>query len=229
MRNFAPISLALCFLAGSRNAQPQGVRVIDEGSFSISVNGQRTGRENFSITGTPTGEGIDYIAKATVVYGDRRLSPSLHADSAGTPSQYMVQISNTGGQQERWKGTIRRGRVSATIQSPRGESQKEFVVTEGALILDDDVYHQYYFVAHRATNGNLTVVIPRRNSQLPLRVASAGTDRVTVGTREIDARHLVLTEGDGTQRDVWVDAQGRVLKVAIPARGIVAVRDDPPR
>ena len=30
------------------------------------------------------------------------------------------------------------------------------------------------------------------------------------------------------RRDVWLDPHGRVLRVAIPADAVVAVRDDPP-
>jgi hypothetical protein len=32
----------------------------------------------------------------------------------------------------------------------------------------------------------------------------------------------------GISTDVWLDARGRVLRVAIPSRGFVAVRDAPP-
>jgi hypothetical protein len=209
--------------------EAQSVQTVDAGSFTVLVNGQRAGREDFSITTLPNGAGKDYKAQATVVYGDRRLSPQLRADTAGTPTEYRVESRSPDAQREAWQGTIVRGRVSAKIQSPRGESAKEFIVTDGALILDDDVFHQYYFVAHRTTNGSVAVVIPRRNAQTTLRVTSAGAERVTIGTQELEANHLVLAEPSGATRDVWVDRQSRVLKVAIPSRGIVAVRDDPPR
>jgi hypothetical protein len=38
-----------------------------------------------------------------------------------------------------------------------------------------------------------------------------------------------MTEPDGATRRIWVDAQGRVLKVMLEGRGITATRDDPPR
>jgi hypothetical protein len=38
-----------------------------------------------------------------------------------------------------------------------------------------------------------------------------------------------MTEPDGATRRIWVDAQGRVLKVTLESRGITATRDDPPR
>lgn len=205
-----------------------GAKTIDEGSFTITVNGQRTGREDFSIAGTPTGRGTEYIAKATIVIGDRRLAPAMQADSSGAPMTYQVQVRNASANQEWWSGTISRGRVDARMRTSRGEARKEYIVTEGAIILDDDVFHQYYFLVSRARTGMVAVVIPRRNAQITLRIAAAGNDRVTIAGKELDTSHLVLTEPSGAQRDLWVDAQGRVLKVVIPARGLVAIRDDPP-
>ncbi|MEP7346961.1 MAG: DUF6134 family protein [Gemmatimonadaceae bacterium] len=207
--------------------QQGGARSIDEGSFTITVNGQRAGREDFSIAGTPTGRGTEYIARATIVMGDRRLSPAMQADSSGAPMTYQIQTRNAS-DQEWWSGTISRGRVDARMRTAKGEARKEYIVTEGAIILDDDVFHQYYFVVSRAQTGSAAVVIPRRNTQLTLRIASAGADRVSIAGKELDATHYVLSEPSGIQRDLWVDAQGRVLKVAIPSKGIVALRDDPP-
>ena len=85
-----------------------------------------------------------------------------------------------------------------------------------------------YFLARRSNDARIAIVVPRRNAQLVLTVSSAGADRVTIGTKDLEARHIVLTEPSGATRDVWVDAKGRVLKVAIPARNLVAQRDDPP-
>ena len=72
-------------------------------------------------------------------------------------------------------------------------------------------------------------MLPRDNAQIRIRVERAGTERVAIGTREIEGTKLVLTEPSGAKREVWVDSEGRVLKVALPAKGIVALRDDPPR
>jgi hypothetical protein len=228
MRLQVRVLASATFLAMPQVAWSQG-QIIDQGSFTITHNGQRAGREDFTITGTPAANPQELIARATVVYGDRRLIPELRADSLLTPYTYSVEVKNAGASQEKWRGTILRGRVSAKIESSRGEAAKEFIASEGALILDDDVYHQYYFVARKVTSGTIAVIIPRRNSQQILKVASAGEDRIMIGTQEIEARHLVISDASGEQRDLWVDAKSRVLKVAVPARGLVALRDDPPR
>ncbi len=207
----------------------QGAQIIDQGSFTITVSNQRVGREDFRIEGTPGGSGgLEYVARATVAFSDRRLTPALRSDSMGTPFDYQIESRGTTTGTERWSGKITRGRVSARINSARGESAKEYIVTDGALIIDDDVFHQYFFLARRSTESSVAIVVPRRNVQLVVRLAVTGQERVTIGTKDLDARHLVITEPSGATREVWLDAQGRVLKVAIPSRNLVALRDDPP-
>jgi hypothetical protein len=131
---------------------------------------------------------------------------------------------------ERLRAIVGRGRISAQVKTAKGESTKEYIVADGALVLDDNVFHQYYFLARRASGAaTVPVVIPQRNTQVVMRVSTQGNDAVSVAGRAINARVLVLTEPGGATRHIWVDDQGRVLKVALDARGITATRDEPPR
>ena len=224
-----PAIALLVALPASRAAAP--VATVDEGSFTITRDGRPAGREEFSIRRTPGGEsGTTYVASATVSYDDRRLSPALRADAGGSPIAYQVEVRVGSEVQERLTGQVGRGRFSALTKTPRGESSKEYVVADGALILDDDVFHQYFFVAQGRRSGSVPVVVPRRNTQLTMRVEERGADEVTIGGRRLAARHLVLRDPTGgADRDIWVDAQNRVLRVEIPSRHLVALRDDAPR
>lgn len=210
------------------SVEAQGVRTLDRGSFTITVNGQRAGREDFTISSTPVPNGVEYLSRATVSMGDQRLNPSLMSDSLGRPTRYQIEVKGTSGTSERWMGGITRGRMSARIDNARGTQEREYVVSEGAVLVDDDVFHQYHFLVARADKPSITIVIPRRNTQMVLKPSVAGTENVLIGQTEISARHLVFTEPSGSTRDVWADATGRVLKVTIPSRGVVALRDDPP-
>jgi hypothetical protein len=101
-------------------------------------------------------------------------------------------------------------------------------VSRGALILDDDVFHQHFFVPLAQRSGAITVVVPRRNAQLSGRVEERGRDKVRVDGRDVSAVHFVVTLPDGA-RDLWFDDGGRLLKVAVPARGLIALREELPR
>jgi hypothetical protein len=220
-------AIALAWVSGL----PAGAQVVtlDEGTFTISRNGTSVGREAFSIRSTPGIGGPVVHARATVSYDDRRLTPFLKSDSLGTPTDYQLEVRVGPNASEVLTGVIRRGRFSATTQTPRGENLKEYVVSEGALILDEDVFHQYYFLARGARAGSVPVVVPHRNVQVVMRIEERGATTISIGGQSIAARHLALVEPGGANREIWVDRQGRVLKVTIATRGITAIRDDPPR
>ena len=206
------------------------VATLDEGSFTITVNGERVGREDFRIRSTPGSTGPEVVATASVSYPNRRVLPQMRADSAGIPSRYVVEVKDAQAGDERVDGSVFRGRVSARVKNSRGESANEFVVSQGALLIDDDVFHQYYFITRRQSPvGPVQVIVPRRNTQVTMRVADAGTEKLAIGGTTLDARRYTIADPGGADREVWADAAGRLLKVAIPSRGVVALRDDPPR
>jgi hypothetical protein len=45
----------------------------------------------------------------------------------------------------------------------------------------------------------------------------------------VEARHYTVQESAGATRQVWADAQGRILKVQLDAGSITATRDELPR
>jgi hypothetical protein len=220
-------SLALLIPLSSALVGAQ-VRTIDQGSFTITMNNQRIGREDFSIVEDASTQNLRIMAKATVEYRERglKLQPLLTANATGASTEYDITVR--GGALQRWTGTIDRNRVRSMIFSERGQAAKEFVVAVGAMVLDDDVFHQYYFVAKRAGEGSIPVIIPQRSAQSAVTVARLGAERIDIGNAQVEAQKLSVTEGSGPTREVWVDSQGRVLRVAIPSRAIVAARDELP-
>ena len=226
-----PAALVAALLLAATPAAPllAQVTTVDEGSFTIFRKGERVGREEFTIRRTPGAEGQPVlVATAVVAYGDRRLAPALRTDSTGTPLAYVLEVRSGAEVQEQLKGTVGRGRFSAVTRTASGESAREYILAEGALILDEEVFHQYHFLA-RGDGGTLAVLVPRRSRQLALRYETAAGETLTIGGQPIEARHLVLREPGGGRRDVWIDAAGRVLKVELPGTGMLALRDDPPR
>jgi hypothetical protein len=199
----------------------------DEGTFVVTRNGAVVGKEAFRIMRS-SGSGQLYTSTAQCAWGDRRISPALSADAAGVPLLYRVEVKNGGDVEERLQATGRPGRLHAVLQTRTGESSKEYLVSSGAVILDDDVYHQHFFVPLARRSGRVTVVVPRRNSQVVGQVEERGSEKIRIDGREVSAVHLVITLPDGA-RDLWFDDGGRLLKVAVPTRGIIAIREELPR
>lgn len=224
------LALVACLLPTAVAAQ---VVTADEGSFTVTREGSRIGREEFRIVRQPVAGGIEFVARGVGAYGDRRITSALQTDASGTPLRYQVDVKNGTETESRLTGQIVRGRFSAQIRTARGEAASEYATGDGTVLIDDEVYHHYFFLPLGsrlgAASAEVPVLAPRRNAQRAVRVSRGGGDAVTVGGQSLAATKYVLSAPGAPERTVWLDAGGRVLKVAVPTLGLVAVRDDPPR
>jgi hypothetical protein len=218
-------------------SRPRQAGVVDAGSFTILRGSAKIGREEFTIRATPAPDG-GFLASGTVVYADRRITPALGTDSAGGPQRYQVEVRVGDRRAEVLSVEIVRGHGSTRLQAARGESATEFVVPAGTRLIDDDVFSQYFFLARGVLAGpdrqpgqsvTVPLLVPRGAVVVPARITGEGDESVEVAGRSIPATRVRITLAGGDERQLWADAAGRVVKVAIPARGIVVVRDDAPR
>jgi hypothetical protein len=222
----------MLLLAAAPGSSASQVAQVDEGSFTVTRNGREVGRENFSIRSTPSSGGsVLFVAQATAAYGDRRLTPALSADASGHPIRYSVEIRGSS-QDRSLNASTQRGRFVTLTRTESGESGSELVITDGAILVDEEIFHHLYFLARSVSgpSATLQVIVPRRGVQEPWRVSAFEGESLRIGGTELNARRLVVTPGRQPQMEVWVQAgTARVLRVAIPSSSIVAQRDDPPR
>jgi hypothetical protein len=191
------------------------------------MNGRTAGRENFRITATSRGEVTEYLARAELTYGDRKLTPELRTDGQGSVVEYRVS-TRSGPTTESLQWVVERGRFNARKTSESGTSAREYMVPAGALMLDDEVIHHHWFLVLRSRNGAVPLVVPRRSDvKATANMSTVGEESLQIGNHDVAAVHLRASVGDDV-RDIWVDKSGRLLKVAVPSKGLVAVRDDPP-
>ncbi len=218
---------ALALVSGSAGGQ---ATVVDEGSFTISRAGDRIGREDFSIRHVPTTEGAyETLTRGVVVTGTRRVTVDLSTDSVGLPVRFQSKSVDGREAGDSYRAEVTGRRFSSRTTRGSGESARELMLPAGALIVEDGVVHPLQFVVSRGS-GSVAAIVPARGVVVTLTVEAAGTDHVSIALQSIEARKFVVREGaEGTVREVWVDAAGRLLKVAIPAQRLVAVRDDAPR
>jgi hypothetical protein len=170
------------------------------------------------------------VANGTTDLQGRKLVPALRTDASFVPIAYQLEIRQGDAVTMRLKGIAGRGRFSTQVRTSTGESTKEFITADDALLLDDDVFHQYYFIAQRAqklgaAGGTIAVIVPQRNEQQMLRVRWADDEQINIAGAALRARHLVLTGPGGGTRQLWMDAQGHPLKISLDASGLVAERD----
>ncbi|MBI3567003.1 MAG: hypothetical protein HY084_02210 [Gemmatimonadetes bacterium] len=224
-RTLAILHVAL--LATSAGAQ---VISVDEGSFALVRDGERVGREDFSIRSAPSAGGRMYVAQGTVVLGAHRLAPGLNADTSGFPERYEIEVRDDRQVTETYSAQTARDHYTSRAQREDGESAREFRLPPGTVAAEDDVIHQLWFIVRRGPGATVPVLVPRRGVIDTARVELVGRERLTIDVRGFDAQHLrVRRVKEGVVDDVWVDQAGRLLKVVEPSRRLVAVREEGPR
>lgn len=225
-----PIRLSLLALSLAARIAAGQSTVADEGSFTISRGGNRIGREDFSIRHVPTTPGaFETLTRGLVVLGTERLTVDLSADSIGQPSRFQSKTTGEGRPADSYRAEVVGRRFSARSLRSSGESARELLLPDMALLLEDGVLHLLQFVVARGP-GRVPAVVPSRGVMVTLTVEDAGTDRVAIALQSIAAHKFIVREGtSGVVREVWTDSLGRLLKVAIPSERLVGVRDDAPR
>jgi hypothetical protein len=208
---------------------PAQVEVVDEGSFTLYVHGQRVGREQFAIRRSPGAGGPVFTSKATISLDGRRIESTVRADSAGFPIDFALEEFSDGRLETRVRGNMVGARFLQQMFRGGAQSEKELRLTRGTVVADIETVHHYYFIARVPADSRVHVLVPRRFARDSLAVSvRAEHDEVELGNGRASARHLMVVDAAGISTDVWLDARGRVLRVAIPSRGFVAVRDAPP-
>lgn len=218
---------ALILLSIPAVASAQAGALIDDGTFTISRKGSPIGREAFRIARVPAPGGQVYRGSGTTVLENRRYTTVLGTDSTGLPVSYEARLID-GTKTLRIEGRGRPGRFSVLSSTDGGESAREYVLENGALLMEDDVFLHFFFVPLASAGSRVSVIVPRTARQSAFEVANGGRTMIDIAGTKVPARHYSISS-DGVNRDVWVDALGRLLKVSIPEKDLVALRDDPPR
>ena len=201
--------------------------LIDDGTFTISRKGSPIGREAFRIARVAAAGGQVYRGSGTTVVEDRRYTTVLGTDSTGLPVAYEARLTYEG-KSLRIEGRGRPGRFSVLSSTTGGESAREYVLDNGALLMEEEVFLHFFFVPLAAASPRVAVIVPRTAQQSSYAIEAKGSETVDIAGVKVAARRFSISS-DGSSRDVWVDALGRLLKVSIPEKELVALRDDPPR
>ena len=228
MRSITLLSAATLLLFA---AAPVGAQIVslDEGSLTLVRDGERAGREDFSIRSAPgsASGGVVLVAQGNLIAGTRRFVTGLNADTAGFPLRYQTDLRIDGRALESYSGLTTHDHYASRANRENGESAREFRLPTGTVLAEDNVLHQLWFVARRGHGAIVPVLVPGRNVVEMVQVALVGTEKLTLEAREFDARHFRLTTAlSGIARDVWLDPAGRLLKVVVPSLKLVAVREE---
>ncbi len=225
----ATLALALGTLAMAPAPALGQTTVVDEGTFRLSVRGTPVGTETFAIRRSGSGPGATIVAQGRVVLDSGEQTRSLLQFEGPDLRPTAYQIEVTGPRTQSITGQASGNRFRATIVSTAGEQMREYLATDGAIILDEGVAHQYYFLLSVTDGaGRVPVIVPRQSRQVPASVTDLGSEDITIDGRTATTRRFRVEPQGLPARLVWADAQNRVLRLQIPDEDYVAERTSLP-
>lgn len=223
-----PTLLALTALALALPGVGAQSVVVDEGTFAVTLNGVPAGIERFTIRRAGVGDDAIVIANGVVSLqgegGRVEYQPLLEAtplDDASTSYQLKVSGTESAELSVRLAGR----RYVARLQGPAGEEEREYLARPGTRILETSVAHHYWFLRSAREGTMVPAIEPRSRRQVQLAVSAGEAVELRLGSARVAARRVTYGTGDDA-RTAWFDAQGRVLRVEVPAAGYVAERED---
>ena len=201
---------------------------VDEGTLLVRQDTVEIAREVFRLTparaasgGWTLGTTIRFDRSRPVVVLDPIVE--LGPDSVATTLEYTVADPR---EPLRILGQFARGRFVMRMLGRRTERAREFPAPPPAVVLDDSVFALYLPVAWlgRARPAQVTALFPRAGRRELLAVQDLGIEPTTLNRDPADLRHITVTGGENRLVHVWLGAEGRLAKVEIPSRGLVAAR-----
>jgi hypothetical protein len=222
---------ALLFLAlAPAVADAQNVSV-DESAFRIYRNGEPVGKEEFSIRRIGRGVEQRLILHGTVDLsgpeGNITLAPAMGV-RAGSLSVLDYQIKVAGAETTDIFVTVSGNRFLARTLSSEGEQLREFRAGSGSVLLDEGVVHHHYllaaFIEGEAT-VSVNVLTPRAGTQQRMTLSFEGEEEIRIGGSLVPGARRFHLEGGDASRDIWLDDQGRILRLEIPSQGYLAERE----
>jgi len=195
---------------------------IDAGQLAITEAGQRVGVESFRVW--QAGANLNAMANVEPSGNRDGFQVGVELDGRHRPVRYQLR----GPANRNIEGTWSVDRVRIHMVTAEGERWKEVPSRGPSAVLETGVAHHYLVLLQtlRETGGTVTVVVPSEGTSAQASLAGEQADEVTVDGRTIAATRYDLRIGSGTAQ-VWVDAEGRLLRVLDPVARREAIRLPP--
>jgi hypothetical protein len=235
MRNFLKSKitlgvLAACAVASSSlpsQAQTKAaVFAADKGKFTIQLDGQTVGHEEFEISPAPTGwsaQGTTDLkapdSPATRVTGVLTLQP----DGAPISYQWTSQAEKTNGARIVFANGV--AKITLQMQGARPFEQNMNFDTPLIAVLDNNLYYQYGVLARvydwsKRGPQNLPVLIPQELTPGSVSVESTGP--VTAKGKSYDGLRVTTSDLEVL---LFLDSNHRLMRLEVPAAKVSVARD----
>jgi len=212
----------LLAIAGTAMPLAAAAQQVDAGQLALMERGQRVGTESFRIW--QAGPNLNSVANVAPSGNRDGFQVGVELDGRHRPVRFQLR----GPGSRTVEGTWSVDRVRIHTVTGEGERWKELPSRGPSGVLETGVAHHHLVLleALRDANGPVTVIIPSEGTAAEARLAGQEADEVTVDGRTIAATRFDIRVGSGT-RQIWVDAEGRLLRVLDASTGREAIRLPP--
>ncbi|PYO93703.1 MAG: hypothetical protein DMD62_08665 [Gemmatimonadetes bacterium] len=197
---------------------------LDEGVFVVRVDTQEVARESFRLSHGRLSRGETGWTLATTIRYDRArpvivLAPILEVNGDTMPVMLQYDVADPR-QPSRILGELGRGRFTVRMVARATERAREFSTGDKAVVLDDSVFALYLFAAWRAAAGPtpLTAIFPRALRRDAVQVQDHGQASTSLNRDPARLRHITVDGGGPETVHLWLDDNGRLMKLEIPSR-----------
>jgi len=219
---------AVSLAAQKKGAASSGavVFVPDKGKFTIKLEGQTVGHEEFEIA--PSGGG--WLAKGTSEIkppegASSKVTGTLTLQSDGAPISYdwSSQAEKTNGAHIIFANGI--AKISLAVQGARPFEQDLTFNSPLVAVLDNNLYHQYAVLARvydwsKRGAQTLPVLIPQELTPGTITVESTGSATADGKTYE----GLKITTSD-LEILLLLDSNHRLMRLEVPAAKVSVIRE----
>ena len=220
-------SLAVCALALSAFAQKKtALFAPDKGKFTIQLDGQTVGHEEFEIA--PAGGGWAAQGTTDLKTADTpatRVTGALTLQPDGAPISYewTSQSEKTNGARILFANGI--AKITLQMQGARPFEQDLTFNTPLIAVLDNNLYYQYEVLARiydwsKQGTQTLPVLIPQDLTPGSVNVDATGS--VTAKGKSYDG--LRVTTSD-LEVQLFLDSSHRLMRLEVPAAKVAVFRD----
>ena len=224
MRRCAPLAL-LALVARIAAAQ----EFVDRGVFVIERGNAETGRVEFAVSRSTGSQGRGgFLLVAATRTAAHEVAYALELSRDSVPVTFTQTETSSGRIVRRVSAALNGHRFSARASSSDLEVSRESPVSAPLLILGDEDYTAYAFLPQPDPGHSRAVTVIRARDLEPAaaQVLALGHDTLRIASRLVPCRRFTLRLADGEERQFWVAAGGSLVRVALPAAGLVATRTE---
>ena len=232
-RNFSWLGIVL-MLAGAaagiadqkKNAASAGIFAEDKGKFTIKLDGQTVGHEEFEIV--PSGGG--WLAKGNAEFKTpqspaSKVSGALTLDPNGAPISYewTSQADKTNGAHVLFTNGI--AKMTLEMQGAHPFDQTFTFGSPLIAVLDNNLYHQYAVLARVydwSKRGAQTFPVFIPQELMPGTITAEATGSATVDGKSYEGLRVSTTD---LEIDLLLDANHRLIRLEVPASKVSVIRD----